>query len=127
VKYKLLFTFMAADFAQSVFLMGVGYQTTAYATIYFPTQGIKISFAALLLIEIYSFVLQDRPALARFGRATVGYVLLAAALLAASGLLWDAPAAPTKQPLAASNEHAGVVQLAIDPTVEEIHPRAGRA
>jgi hypothetical protein len=96
-KYKLFFIFFAADFIQSTLMLFVGYGTSAYAEIYFPTQAIKISFSALLLIEIYSLVLQDYPALARFGKATVGYLLLTAAILAAAGLLWKDPSSAGKQ------------------------------
>jgi len=48
---------------QSVLLFLIKCGTNAYAEIYFPTQALKISFSALLLIKIYSVVLRDRPGL----------------------------------------------------------------
>jgi hypothetical protein len=98
-RYKLFYAYQAADFLQSAVLIFVPYRTTLYAQIYFPTQTVKICFAAFLLIEIYSVVLEDRPALARFGKSFVGYVLLAAALIAASGLMVHEPASAGKQVL----------------------------
>ncbi len=87
--YKLLSCYLAADLLFSVAGFFIPFRTKYYAHFYFSAQTIKIVIAAFILVEIYSLALERHPALARFGRSAVGYILLAAAVLPALGLLFD--------------------------------------
>jgi hypothetical protein len=76
--YKLLFTYLFVDFASSIGAMTIPFRSKMYGDFYFTAQTLKIVVAAFVLIEIYSLALERHPALARFGRSVVGYILLAA-------------------------------------------------
>jgi hypothetical protein len=79
--YKLLFCYLACDFLASVGGLFIPFRSAAYSHYYFSVQTLKIVVAAFMLIEIYSLALERTPALARFGRNVVGYILLAAAAI----------------------------------------------
>jgi hypothetical protein len=94
--YRLLFSYLAFDFLSSVAGLLIPYRTKYYAHYYFSSQTVKIMIAAFMLVEIYSLALERTPALARFGRSSVGYLLGAAALIPLVELLRNhsAPAHP---------------------------------
>ena len=87
--YKLLFSYLALSFFSSLAALTIPYNTKAYGNFYFSTETIRILLAALVVVEIYSLALENTPALARFLRNTVGYILLAAVIAPAIALFMD--------------------------------------
>jgi hypothetical protein len=87
--YKLLFSYLLFDCLANIAGMAIPYHTNAYGYYYFFAQTVKIAIAAVVCVEIYSLALEHHPALARFGRGAVGYILGAAALLPFIVLLVD--------------------------------------
>lgn len=83
--YKLLFCYLAFDFLSSLVSLLIPYRTKYYGYYYFSAQTLMIVMAAFMLVEIYALALEKTPALARFLRSTVGYILGIAAL---TPLLW---------------------------------------
>jgi hypothetical protein len=83
--YKLLFCYLAFDLLTSLGSFLIPYRTKYYAHYYFSAQTLMIVMAAFILVEIYALALERTPALARFLRSTVGYILGIAAL---TPLLW---------------------------------------
>lgn len=78
--YRLLFAYLTCDFLLSLGALTLDFRSQAYGNFYFSAQTLKIIIAAFLLVEIYSLALEGHPALARFGRSVVGYILAAAAI-----------------------------------------------
>jgi hypothetical protein len=87
--YKMLFCYLTADFLSSVAAVTIRYDTKRYVDVYFASQTVKIILAAFVLVEIYALALAGTPALARFGRNVVSYILGAAALVPVVGLFVD--------------------------------------
>jgi hypothetical protein len=87
--YKLLFCFLAADLISSIGALTIRYDTKRYGDFYFSSQTLKIVISAFVLVEIYGLALAGTPALARFGRNTVSYILAVAALFPVVGILMD--------------------------------------
>jgi len=96
--YKLLFCYLAFDFLSSVVGLFIPYLSKAYGNYYFSTQTLRIIIAAFMLVEIYSLALERQPALARFGRSIVGYILAAAAVIPVIVLLTDRSASAGTHP-----------------------------
>jgi hypothetical protein len=80
--YQFLFAYLLADVAQDVALMVLPSHSNAYGYTYAFTQPIKTVLAVLVVLELYQVALAQRPALARFGRNTVGCLLAGAAAAA---------------------------------------------
>jgi hypothetical protein len=87
--YKLLFLYLASDLLSSVAALSLRYDTNWYGYTYVVVQTLKFAVAAFVLVEIYTLALAGTPALARFGRNMVSYILGAAALFPVVGVLWD--------------------------------------
>jgi hypothetical protein len=87
--YKLLFAYLALSFVSALAALTIPYNTKAYGNLYFSTETARILLAALVVVEIYSLALENTPALARFLRNTVGYLLLAALIVPAIALFMD--------------------------------------
>ena len=87
--YKLLFFYLATDLVSSVVALFIPFHTALYARYYFTAQTLKIVIAAFMLMEIYSVALERHPALARFGRSIVGYIMAGALLIPAIFLIRD--------------------------------------
>jgi len=87
--YCFFFAYMAADALQTVAGLAFFGDHNLYAYIYLGGQSVKLILAVFVVLELYHVALRGHPALAKFGRNTVGYVLIAAALLAVAGLMWD--------------------------------------
>ena len=87
--YKLFFCYLAADFLSSIGALTIPYDTKMYGNFYFASQTLKIVLSAFVLVEIYALALAGTPALARFGRNMVSYILAAAALVPVVGVLVD--------------------------------------
>lgn len=79
--YKLFFAYLLVDFVSSVGAMMIPFHSKMYGSFYFTAQTLKIIVGAFVLIEIYSLALERHPALARFGRSIVGYILIGAGAL----------------------------------------------
>jgi hypothetical protein len=87
--YKLLVVYLALDLVQSLASYVIPIHTNRYAYMYFCFQTLKIVTAAFILANIYSLALERRPALARFGRNSVGYALAASGFIPLIGLAMD--------------------------------------
>jgi hypothetical protein len=96
--YKLFFCYLAWDFLSSLIGISMAYNTTRYAYFYMGAQTLKAVIAAFLLAEIYSLALEGTPALAQFGRNTVGYILGAAGVFPVLAIFMD-HSASRPQPL----------------------------
>jgi hypothetical protein len=87
--YRYLFAYLAVELAEfAVAMLDPGYGML-YSCTYVAGQATKTVLGILVVLELYRLALADQPALARFGRRTVGIVLGVAALLAACGLRLD--------------------------------------
>jgi hypothetical protein len=87
--YKLLFCFLASDVLSFLVGLFIPFRSAAFGYYYFSTETIRIIIAAFMLVEIYSVALERHPALARFGRSIVGYMLAAAAVIPVAVLFYD--------------------------------------
>ena len=87
--YKLLFCYLGLSLFSSLAALTVSYNSPAYADLYVSSETARILLAALLVVEIYSLALENTPALARFGRNVVGYILLAAMIVPAVAVFLD--------------------------------------
>jgi hypothetical protein len=96
--YRLLFLYLATDCISSVAGLFIPFRSAAYGYYYFSAQTVKIVIAAFMLMEIYALALEGHPALAQFGRNTVGYILAAAGAFPLIGLLLDHSAAAGTHP-----------------------------
>jgi hypothetical protein len=90
--YRLFFCYVAWDLLSSLIGLSLTDGTNAYGYFYLGAQALKIVIAAFMLAEIYGLAFERTPALAEYGRNTVGYILVGAALIPAIGLLVDHPA-----------------------------------
>jgi hypothetical protein len=87
--YKLLFCYLAVSLLSSLAALTVPNSTKAYGYLYFSSETTRILIAALVVVEIYSLALENTPALARFLRNAVGYILVAALIVPAIALFMD--------------------------------------
>jgi hypothetical protein len=92
--YPCLFVYLATDAAQTTILLFLRLRSNAYGWTYVFGQTVKIVLAVFVILELYRVVLAQRPALARFGRDAVGYILGAAAVAALSLLILDSSIPP---------------------------------
>ncbi|HML16079.1 MAG TPA: hypothetical protein VK419_03600 [Bryobacteraceae bacterium] len=102
-RYRWLGIYLLVDLTESLlFLYFLRIHTPrayrSYAETYMAGQGVKMILAVFVLLELYRLALVSQPAIARFGRQSVGYALAVAAAIAAVGLLLDR-SAPKDQPL----------------------------
>lgn len=81
--YVSLFLFLTADLAEMVGLAVIPLNTKLYGSLYMAGQAVNSVLAVFVVLELYWLALEGHPALARYGRKTVGYVLAAAAAIAA--------------------------------------------
>jgi hypothetical protein len=96
--YKLLYGYLALSLVTSLAALTIPYRSNAYGYLYFSSETSRLVIAALVVVEIYSLALENTPALARFGRNTVGYILAAAAIIPAIALLMDNSGSGTPYP-----------------------------
>jgi hypothetical protein len=87
--YKLLFCYLVLSFFSSLAALTIPYNTKTYGDFYFTSETARILLAALVVVEIYSLALENTPALARFGRNVVGYILGAAMIVPAVAVFLD--------------------------------------
>jgi hypothetical protein len=94
--YCWLFGYFLADVLQILLLIRLPSRSAWYGHIYFGGQAVKAALGVALAIRLWRLALRGYPALARFGRQIVIYMLLAAISVAAVGLLLE-PATPRGQ------------------------------
>lgn len=87
--YRYFFAYLAADAIETSTALIFQQNHKLYAEIYFAGQALKMFLAVFVVLEIYRIALAGQPALARFGKRTVLYVLAAAAVIAAAGFWMD--------------------------------------
>jgi hypothetical protein len=87
--YRFFFLYLIADALETIAALIFQRNRRIYAEIYFGGQGIRMVLAVFVVLEIYRIALAGQPALARYGKATVSYVLAAAAVAATAGLWLD--------------------------------------
>ncbi|PYT15118.1 MAG: hypothetical protein DMG59_15085 [Acidobacteria bacterium] len=97
--YRRLYIYLLVDTLQSS--LGALFQSRRklYAQIYMTGQAMKLIIAVFVVLELYWLALAGHPALARFGRKTVRYLLPAAGVIALAGLLVDPSAPPGRSPV----------------------------
>lgn len=88
-RYKLLVGYLLADFMLTAKGLTLAGNRNIYAQFYFGAQSVKIVIAAFVLVEIYALSLENTPALARFVRNGVAYILFVSALFPGAALLLD--------------------------------------
>ena len=94
--YRFFFSYLAADALETAAALIFQRDRRLYAKIYFAGQGIKMVLAVFVVLEIYRIALAGQPALARYGRSTVSYILAGAAAIAATGFWLDQGAHPAR-------------------------------
>jgi len=97
--YRGLFLYLGIDLLHSLVAAPFRPNQDAFGWIYIGFRTLKIIVAAFVVLEIYQLALAGHPALAAFGRKTVGGVMAAAGVIAVSGLIIDYSAAPARYPI----------------------------
>jgi hypothetical protein len=92
--YKLLFCYLAIDLLSSIAASAFSYDTYWYGIFYFTCQTLKVILAGFVLREVYALALERTPALAQFGRSSIGLILAAAALIPVIVVLADNSSSP---------------------------------
>jgi hypothetical protein len=87
--YPFFFAYLLADAAEELTLLVLPNPGNAYSWTYVFGQSLKIVLAVFVVLELYQIALAQRPALARFGRNTVGYILAAAGAVSICFLMLD--------------------------------------
>ena len=98
-RYLWLTAFILGGLLQGIFTIGVSPHSRRYAYIYYVGQAAKLIFAVALSIQLWQLALASYPALARFGRRVLMYLLIGSALVAAGGLFFE----PTRSGIHAFN------------------------
>jgi hypothetical protein len=95
-RYRWLFGYFLTDFLQVLVLTLLPIYSIWYGYIYFGGQGVKLLLGVAIAISLWKLALLGYPALARFGRQILIYMLLAAMSVAAVGLLLEPPPPPRR-------------------------------
>ncbi len=101
-RYPWFFAYIAADALEGVAALaffGGNHRNNQYAYLYLAGQFIKLILAIFVVLELYRVALRRHPALAKFGRNSVAYVLIAAAMVAGAGLMIDRYVPPGRSPI----------------------------
>jgi hypothetical protein len=97
--YRWFSLYLFADTLQQVLRLVFLRNRDRSAEIYMEGTTLKMLLGILVVLELYGLALAGQPALSRFGRNTVGYVLAAAGTLAAASTwLIDRPVPPRQSP-----------------------------
>ena len=92
--YRFFFVYLAADAIETIAALIFHENRRIYSEIYFAGQGIRMLLAVFVVLEIYRIALAGQPALARYGKTTVSYVLATAAVVAVAGFWIDQDSGP---------------------------------
>jgi hypothetical protein len=87
--YRFFFAYLAADAIETTAALIFHDDRRIYGEVYFAGQGIRMLLAVFVVLEIYRIALAGQPALARYGKTTVSYVLGTAAVVAVAGFWID--------------------------------------
>jgi hypothetical protein len=98
-EYRALTLYLAADILQQVPRLFLAASPWWSAMDYFAGQAVKVVLAIFVVLELYQLALENQPALARFGRRTVWYLVGTATAVSAVGLLLDLPRRRESQPI----------------------------
>ncbi len=98
-RYGWLFGYFLTDVLQSMLELGASRSSLWYGYVYLAGEAAKAVLAVGVSVQLWLQALHQYPALARFGRRLAMYILLAALLLAGSGLLLEPPRASYQSPL----------------------------
>lgn len=94
LSYRFLFAYLLVDGCGTAAGLFLHNGTTFYFLLYVSSQALKIVLAIFVVLELYQIVLADHPAISRFGRDVVLYVLGAAAVVAGCAIAFDASVPP---------------------------------
>lgn len=97
--YRFLFAYLLVDGCHTLSAMFIPNGTESYFLAYVFAQAAKVTLAVFVVLELYQIALAEHPALARFGRDVIAYVLAAAATIAAAGLAFDTSVPVGQSPL----------------------------
>jgi len=92
--YRSLFFYLLTYTLQFVATAVFPIRSTAYSYSYMVGESANLALSMMVVLELYKFSLAGQPALAGFGRKTVGYALALAAVVAAGGVMLDAGIPP---------------------------------
>lgn len=88
-RYLWLDAFVLSGVLQVIFAIGASPFSLRYAYTYYAGQAAKSIFAVALSVQLWQLALTAYPALARFGRRILIYLLGASLLIAAAGLFFE--------------------------------------
>ena len=88
-RYFWLTAFVLSDVLQDAFAIGATPRSPRYAYDYYAGQAAKLVFAVALSIQLWQLALAAYPALSRFGRRVLIYLLIGSVLVAAAGLAFE--------------------------------------
>ena len=97
--YRFLFAYLLLDGCHGAAALILRNGTQAYFLVYLAAQSLKTVLAVFVILELAQIVLAEHPALARFGRDVVAYVLLGAAVIAGAGIAVDSSVPPGRSPI----------------------------
>ena len=87
--YRWLFGYFLAAGLQILLLIRLPTRSVWYGNIYFTGQAVRAILGVAFAITLWKLALAGYPALARFGRQILIYMLLGAAVVATAGLLLE--------------------------------------
>jgi hypothetical protein len=97
--YPFFFFYLLVGAVVDLTLLSLKSYPNAYGRTYVACQPVKVLLAVFVILELYRVVLAQRPALARFGRNTVGYILAAAATASLCFLMLDSTVPEGRSPI----------------------------
>lgn len=112
--YKAFFTYLVCDAMQQLSRIAIqttGRHATWSAGVYIGGQAVKMVVCLFLVLELYELVLVGHPALARFGRKSVGALLTVAGVAALAGLFLDQALPHSRFPIL---DAAYLVEMIVD-------------
>jgi hypothetical protein len=89
--YRLLFLYLVLDTLQGILTLVFSGNNRLILWIYEAGQTLKLIAAIFVAMELFRLALVQQPALARFGRSIIGYILAASGALAALNALVRVP------------------------------------
>ena len=97
--YRFLFAYLLVDGLGTAAGLTLHNGTRTYFLVYICSQALKTVLAVFVVLELYQIALAEHPALSRFGRDVVLYVLGVAAVIAACAIAFDATIPPGRSPI----------------------------
>lgn len=97
--YPFLFLYMIVDIVETGAGLWIQNNKKRYGEVYMAGQAVKMILVVFVILRLYRLALAGHPALARFGRRAVSYVLAGAAVVAAGGLIIHPAIPPRRSPI----------------------------